>query len=76
MAIRLKGVGVGVVYEYVDEDLANKSDPLLRYNPFSKKCGYPIMPSDPYERAQARFWPSFAGETYALSSEALLGKQQ
>ncbi|KAJ4849067.1 hypothetical protein Tsubulata_937812 [Turnera subulata] len=82
-ALKIKGIP----YEFVADDVTNKSPSLLKCNPVHKKIPVlvhgekpicesmiiveyldevwpqnPLLPSDPQERAVARFWAKFADD--------------
>ncbi|KAG0496302.1 hypothetical protein HPP92_000993 [Vanilla planifolia] len=55
-----------IEYEFLEQNLQDKSELLLKSNPVHKKIPTstkssrkPILPSDPYARAYARFWADF-----------------
>ncbi|AES79426.1 putative glutathione transferase [Medicago truncatula] len=89
IALKLKGIE----YKFLEENMANKSELLLKYNPVYKKIPVfvhnekpiseslliieyidetwkqnPILPSDPYQRALARFWSNFIDDKIIAAS--------
>ncbi|XP_034679418.1 probable glutathione S-transferase parC [Vitis riparia] len=76
MRVRIALAEKGLKYEYREVDLSNKSPLLLIHNgkPICEsliiveyidevwKDRSPLLPSDPYQRAQARFWADFVNK--------------
>ena len=97
MRVRIALAEKGVAYEYMEQDLRNKSPLLLQMNPVYKKIPVlvhngrpicessiivqyidevwkdkaPLLSSDPYQRAQARFWVDFIDKKVTLFLFAL-----
>lgn len=92
LALKMKDIP----FEYVEEDLSNKSSMLLNHNPVHKMIPVlvhnekpivesliileyideiwkdrPLLPQDPYERAQARFWARFIDDKVINSTTIL-----
>ncbi|BAF27049.1 Os10g0530300 [Oryza sativa Japonica Group] len=94
LALGLKGLS----YEYVEQDIRDKSELLVVSNPVHKKvpvlihggkpvcesqiivqyideafpgAGASLLPSDPHERAVARFWATYIDDEFATKFRAM-----
>ncbi|KAF8727898.1 hypothetical protein HU200_018466 [Digitaria exilis] len=73
VALKLKGVE----YESLQEVVGNKSELLLKSNPYIDEVwasnGPALLPADPYARAVQRFWAQYVDDKIAPASVVLRG---
>ncbi|KAL5159810.1 Glutathione S-transferase 3 [Glycine soja] len=101
MRVKIALAEKGIKYEYMEQDLTNKSTLLQEMNPIHKKIpvlihhgrpicesliiveyidmvwdnNCPLLPSDPYHKAQARFWADFVDQkVYHASKRVWISK--
>ncbi|MCE3049676.1 Glutathione S-transferase 5 [Datura stramonium] len=94
MRLRIALAEKEVKYEYREEDVWNKSPLLLQMNPIHKKvpiqaCGSgliihkkdkpPLLPSDPYDRAQLGLWADYIDKKlfdFGRKTWTIMGEEQ
>ncbi|PON71865.1 S-crystallin [Parasponia andersonii] len=59
----------GIDYEYIEQDLRNKSTLLLKSSPRRNRHNH-LLPEDPLEKAMVRFWAKYVDDKCVLDALA------